>query len=204
MNKQKISVFLIFSVMMMFLVGVDSIDQVNAEKIPDWVNGVFNWYVQGNISEDELIKSLEFLIDSGILVVPGGNIISEPILHELTKPELLFWTDELVYGDTALLWIEEHTSYMENASAQELMEKLKSPNGVYYLVILPEKYGVEFTVIDTSGNQIKYDDLLVVPMTCDSTIYTIQGFGISEMYFMYNDVRFDSSSDIMTGFCQLG
>ena len=33
------------------------------EKIPEWVNGIFNWYVQGNISENDMIQTLQFLID---------------------------------------------------------------------------------------------------------------------------------------------
>ena len=37
-----------------------------AEKIPEWVNGIFNWYVQGNLSEDDLIQALQFLIDAGV------------------------------------------------------------------------------------------------------------------------------------------
>lgn len=178
------------------------LQDAHAEKIPGWVNGVFNWYAQGNISEDDLIQALQFLIDSGVInVAPGANLIAKPILEEIAKPDLLFHTDEIITGDLAFQWIEEHTDYMINGNQDEMINKLKSPNGEYYMVVLPESYGKDYTVIDTAGTEITFDDMMVIPMTCDTTIYTIQGFGISEMYFMYNDVRFDSGTEIMTGFC---
>jgi len=37
------------------------------EKIPDWVRNVFLWYGQGEISEDELLRVIQFLVDVGIL-----------------------------------------------------------------------------------------------------------------------------------------
>jgi hypothetical protein len=177
-------------------------DHAHAEKIPGWVNGVFNWYAQGNISEDKLIQALQFLIDTGVIdIAHGANLIAKPILDELAKPNLLFHTDEILTGDIAFQWIDEHTDYMINGNQDEIINKLKSPNGEYYMVVLPENYGQDYTVIDTAGTEIMFDDLMVIPMICDIEIYAIQGFGISEMYFMYNDVRFDSGTEIMTGFC---
>jgi len=180
------------------------VSDVHADKIPGWVSNIFGWYVQGNLSEDELIRALQFLVDTGVinLVAPGSNIVVEPILDELTKPELLFYTDEMLTAENADLWISEHTSYMTTANPEELMNKLKSPDGVYHLVVLPENYGQEYAIIDTSGNEITFDDALVIPMTCDDHIYAIQGIGIGEMYFMYNDVRFDSGVKLMQGFCR--
>jgi len=37
--------------------------------LPDWVRSVFIWYAQGLISEQELVKALEFLIAQGIIQV---------------------------------------------------------------------------------------------------------------------------------------
>lgn len=38
-------------------------------KIPTWVKAIFGYYAQGNLSDDDLIKALEFLIKQGILKV---------------------------------------------------------------------------------------------------------------------------------------
>ena len=38
-------------------------------KIPNWVKDTFKWYVEGAISEDELIGSIQFLIKEGIITI---------------------------------------------------------------------------------------------------------------------------------------
>lgn len=201
-----ISATTLFLGMLSVMIFVPTIapQDVHAEKIPGWVKGVFGWYAQGNISEADLIQALQFLIDSGIIdVAPGANLVAKPLLQEIAKPDLLFHTDDILTGDDAFEWIQVHTDYQINGDPDEMLQKLNSPNGEYYIVVLPEKYGQKYTIIDTAGNEITHDDMMmVVPMICDTTIYAIQGFGISEMYFMYNDVRFDSGKDVMTGFCK--
>ncbi len=42
---------------------------VTQSKLPDWVKNTFKWYVEGAISEQELISALQFLIKEGILIV---------------------------------------------------------------------------------------------------------------------------------------
>ncbi len=38
-------------------------------KIPNWVKAVFGFYAQGNLSDDDLINALQFLIKQGIIKV---------------------------------------------------------------------------------------------------------------------------------------
>jgi hypothetical protein len=38
-------------------------------KIPNWVKDIFSFYAQGNLSDDDLIKALQFLIKQGIIRV---------------------------------------------------------------------------------------------------------------------------------------
>lgn len=40
-----------------------------AQKIPDWVKNTFKWYVEGAISEDEMISAIQFLIKEGIIKI---------------------------------------------------------------------------------------------------------------------------------------
>jgi len=42
---------------------------INAKKIPDWVKNIFVLYSYDEISEDELINALTFLIDQGIIEI---------------------------------------------------------------------------------------------------------------------------------------
>ncbi len=39
------------------------------EKIPDWVKNIFGWYATDQVSEDELLNAIKYLIDEKILIV---------------------------------------------------------------------------------------------------------------------------------------
>ncbi len=51
----------------------DSIEQAVGleltKKIPDWVKNIFGWYAQDQVSEDELLDAIQYLIDEKILIV---------------------------------------------------------------------------------------------------------------------------------------
>ena len=36
-------------------------------KIPEWVKNIFIWYSQGQISEDEVLNAIKFLVNEGII-----------------------------------------------------------------------------------------------------------------------------------------
>ena len=36
-------------------------------KIPVWVKNIFLWYGQDQVSEDEIISAIKFLIEAGII-----------------------------------------------------------------------------------------------------------------------------------------
>ena len=37
------------------------------QKIPDWVKNIFTWYSQDQISEDEVLNAIKFLVNQGII-----------------------------------------------------------------------------------------------------------------------------------------
>jgi len=39
------------------------------EKIPEWVKNIFGWYAEDQVSEDELLNAIKYLINEGILIV---------------------------------------------------------------------------------------------------------------------------------------
>jgi len=51
----------------------DSIEQAVGleltKKIPSWIKSIFGLYAQDQISEDELLNAIKYLIDEGIMVV---------------------------------------------------------------------------------------------------------------------------------------
>lgn len=46
-----------------------STEVVPINDIPSWVKGVFSFWVNGQISDDELISAIKFLVNSGIIVL---------------------------------------------------------------------------------------------------------------------------------------
>ena len=37
------------------------------EKIPEWVKNIFTWFSLDQISEDEVLNSIKFLVNQGII-----------------------------------------------------------------------------------------------------------------------------------------
>lgn len=48
---------------------VESENQFEPEKIPDWVKNVFGWYYMNRISESEVINAIQFLINTNVIVL---------------------------------------------------------------------------------------------------------------------------------------
>ena len=47
--------------------GINHDDMEQIQKIPDWVKNIFTWYSQDQISEDEVLNAIKFLINQGII-----------------------------------------------------------------------------------------------------------------------------------------
>jgi len=45
------------------------ITSIGEGKIPEWVKNTMKWYIEGKVSEDEMINALKFLIKEGIIQV---------------------------------------------------------------------------------------------------------------------------------------
>lgn len=54
-------------------------------KIPEWVKNVFVWYGQNQISEDELLNSIKFLIENKILTIDLSSLdqVAEPRMGDV-------------------------------------------------------------------------------------------------------------------------
>lgn len=61
-------IFIILVSMLVFPVLL--IDDVKAESVPDWVKNIAKWYGNNEISENEFLNAIKFLIDSGIIEIP--------------------------------------------------------------------------------------------------------------------------------------
>ena len=44
-----------------------TISHAQDDVVPDWVKNIFTWYSQDQISEDEVLNAIKFLINQGII-----------------------------------------------------------------------------------------------------------------------------------------
>jgi len=47
--------------------GDDNVNMGEIQKIPEWVKNIFTWFSQDQISEDEVLNAIKFLINQGII-----------------------------------------------------------------------------------------------------------------------------------------
>ncbi|MGI9567122.1 MAG: hypothetical protein ACR2LL_08945, partial [Nitrosopumilus sp.] len=47
----------------------DTSSQPQSNKIPDWVKNIFVWYAEEKVSEDELLETIEFLVNQNIIQI---------------------------------------------------------------------------------------------------------------------------------------
>ena len=68
------------------------IDRAEAESVPDWVKNIAKWYGNNEISENEFLNAIKFLINSGIIEIPetDESVMDEssnlPITAEIIMP----------------------------------------------------------------------------------------------------------------------
>ena len=44
------------------------------KKIPDWIKNVFVWYAQDKVTEEELLRAIEFLVNQNVIQIQTNNM----------------------------------------------------------------------------------------------------------------------------------
>ncbi len=76
-------IILMASMLLMVLV----LPSVNAQSFPTWIQDMAGWYGDGSIDDAEYTKSLQFLIDEGIIKVPQEIIYKEIEVLKVVQAE---------------------------------------------------------------------------------------------------------------------
>ncbi len=62
-------------------------------KLPDWIKNIFVWYGQGQISEDDVLNAITFLVENKIIQIEMANQSMEMMNQGMMKPNMPFNVD---------------------------------------------------------------------------------------------------------------
>jgi hypothetical protein len=62
-------------------------------KLPDWIKNIFVWYGQGQISEDDVLNAITFLVENKIIQIEMANQSMEMMSQGKMKQNMPFNVD---------------------------------------------------------------------------------------------------------------
>ncbi len=62
-------------------------------KLPDWIKNIFVWYGQDQISEDDVLNAIAFLVENQIIQIDMANQSMKMMSQEMMKPNMSFNVD---------------------------------------------------------------------------------------------------------------
>jgi|APSaa5957512493_1039668.scaffolds.fasta_scaffold125376_1 hypothetical protein len=78
--------FLLLGIILVLVVGFGEFSPISAElDIPEWVRTTTGFWVQGQISDEEFVTALQYLIDHEILSIPQKQMLDLEHLSESVK-----------------------------------------------------------------------------------------------------------------------
>ena len=109
--------------------SIDKTSLSEKPKIPEWVRNIFIWYGQGQISEDEVLNAITFLVENQILEIAVANQSMGMMSPEMMKQNMSFNVDVPVtmpmidgyYKGNKVYFVHTEVS---NSSMAETMSKM--------------------------------------------------------------------------------
>ena len=130
------------------VIGFTEIQAQSDEIIPSWVKAVAGYWAEGNIDDLEFIEALEFLIESGVLVLPNYQEITIPISESIISNDTE--TDNNLQEQTEAIMVESGIQVNTDKTSYTSGENIIISGSVGIL----EEYSqsVTIVVVDPNGN----------------------------------------------------
>jgi len=131
-NVNKNSVIACFTILL--LIGLVIPNSFAEEsKLPDWIKNIFVWYGQGQISEDDVLSAIAFLVENQIIQIDMANQSMEMMSQEMMKPNMSFNVDVPVimpmidgyYKGNMVYFV--HTEISDSAMADMMSKMINFP-----------------------------------------------------------------------------
>jgi len=102
-------------------------------KLPDWIKNIFVWYGQGQISEDDVLNAIKFLVENQIIQIDTVNQSMEMMSQEMVKQNMSFNVDVPVimpiidgyYKGNMVYFV--HTEISDSAMADMMSKMINFP-----------------------------------------------------------------------------
>ena len=132
MNVKKNSVIACFAILL--LIGfVIPYSFAEESKLPDWIKNIFVWYGQGQISEDDVLNAITFLVENKIIQIEMANQSMEMMSQGMMKQNMPFNVDVPVimpmidgyYKGNKVYFV--HTEVSDSAMAEMMSKMINFP-----------------------------------------------------------------------------
>ena len=132
MNVKKNSTIACFAILL--LIGfVIPYSFAEESKLPDWIKNIFVWYGQGQISEDDVLNAITFLVENKIIQIEMANQSMEMMSHGMMKQNMPFNVDVPVimpmidgyYKGNKVYFV--HTEVSDSAMAEMMSKMINFP-----------------------------------------------------------------------------
>ncbi len=102
-------------------------------KLPDWIKNIFVWYGQGQISEDDVLNAITFLVENKIIQIEIANQSMEMMSQGIMKQNMPFNVDVPVimpmidgyYKGNKVYFV--HTEVSDSAMAEMMSKMINFP-----------------------------------------------------------------------------
>lgn len=102
-------------------------------KLPDWIKNIFVWYGQGQISEDDVLNAITFLVENKIIQIEIANQSMEMMSQGMMKQNMPFNVDVPVimpmidgyYKGNKVYFV--HTEVSDSAMAEMMSKMINFP-----------------------------------------------------------------------------
>ena len=131
-NMKKNSVIACFAILL--LIGfVIPYSFAEESKLPDWIKNIFVWYGQGQISEDDVLNAITFLVENKIIQIEMANQSMEMMSQGKMKQNMPFNVDVPVimpmidgyYKGNKVYFV--HTEVSDSAMAEMMSKMINFP-----------------------------------------------------------------------------
>ena len=132
MNVKKNSTIACFAILL--LIGfVIPYSFAEESKLPDWIKNIFVWYGQGQISEDDVLNAITFLVENKIIQIEMANQSMEMMSQGKMKQNMPFNVDVPVimpmidgyYKGNKVYFV--HTEVSDSAMAEMMSKMINFP-----------------------------------------------------------------------------